>query len=413
MAGSSRGADSIFDINLRTGTVVRAWALMLAIAIIAASAVQAQTFTVLHQFGYGHDGYEPLAGVTLDTAGNLYGTTTFGGSEGTVYKLGRIGSGWVYSKLYGFSGSDGEFPIAKLAIGRDGSLYGTTTAGGKGGSGVAFNLRPPPTRCVAVQCLWQLTVLHSFTYSYEGTSASNLNFDSAGNLFGTTADGGPGGLGTVYKLTPSGGSWTYTMLTNFEGTGAGAPYGGVIPDQNGNVYGTGYDTYPGTVFEVTSSGAVQVLHKFHSSDGLDPFYGLIFGPQGNLYGETAFGGASGEGGTVFELAPSGGGWSFSLLYSFPGIINNGAIGNASLSMDAEGNLYGTTFGNGTYNYGTVFKLTPSPSGWIYTDLHDFTGGDDGCYPWSDVSIDKQGNLYGTASACGQNGFSGTVWEITP
>ena len=121
---------------------------------------------------------------------------------------------------------------------------------------------------------------------------------------------------------------------------------------------------------------------------------------------------NGEGGTVLEVSPSGGSWTFNLLYSFSGVINNGPIGAAALSMDSQGNLYGTTFGNGAYNHGTVFKLSPSENGWIYTDLHDFTGGDDGGAPWSDVVMDSEGNLYGTASGGGVN-YGGTVWEITP
>ena len=206
------------------------------------------------------------------------------------------------------------------------------------------------------------------------------------------------------------------MLTDFAGTGSGTPLAGVVPDQNGNVYGTGYLDIPGTVFEITNAGQFQILHRFDYSDGVDPFYGLIFDPHGNLVGQTMDGGGNGEGGTVFELSPSGGGWTFNLRYSFPGITATENVGFASLGMDAQGNLYGTTVVNGAYGYGTVFKLSPSANGWTYTDLHDFTGGSDGCYPWSDVVMDSQGNLYGTASQCGSVSYpplGGTVWEITP
>jgi uncharacterized repeat protein (TIGR03803 family) len=378
--------------------------------------MQAQTFTVLHSFGgYHGNGAGPYAGVTFDRAGNLYGTTQGGGEndDGEAYKLSRRGSGWVYSNLFSFTISGGYFPAAKISIGPDGSLYTTATSGGANGSGSIIRLRPPATFCATVQCTWDATVLHSFSYSTDGSYPTNsLNFDAAENFYGTTSAGGPAGVGTVYKMTSSQGSWTFSLLSDFADTGAGNPYGGVVPDQDGNLYGAGYASYPGTIFEVTNTGSTQVLHYFDRSDGIDPFYGVVLDNQGNIYGETAFGGMNGEGGTVFELSPSGDSWTFNLLYSFPGVINNGTIGAGALSMDAQGNLYGTTFGNGAYNFGTVFKLSPSENGWIYTDLHDFTGGDDGCAPWSDVVMDSQGNLYGTASSCGA-GTGGTVWEITP
>ncbi|MFZ0311566.1 MAG: choice-of-anchor tandem repeat GloVer-containing protein [Candidatus Korobacteraceae bacterium] len=385
--------------------------------IVFGSQLHAQTFTVLHSFGGNGDGYEPLAGVAIDAAGNLYGTTAFGGNEfGIVYKLSPRNSSWIYSRLFDFTESGGDVPIAKVAIAHDGSLYGSATQGGtgSGASGTVFRLRPSPTFCASVQCPWEATVVHTFSYSYDGGFPGPITFDSAGNIYGTTSAGGVAGIGTVYKLTSSQGSWTFSVLTGFAGTGAGSPYGGVILDQNGNAYGEGYGDYPGTVFEVTSSGDVQILHQFDYNDGIDPFYGMVFDTHGNLYGQTAFGGMEGEGGTMFELSPSGSGWTFNLLYSFAGVINNGTIGAAGVTMDAQGNVYGTTFGNGAHNYGTVYKLTPSDNGWIYTDLYDFTGGDDGCYPWSDVVMDSRGNLYGTASECGQGGLEGgTVWEITP
>ena len=378
----------------------------------------AQTFTVLHTFGNGTDGYEPLSGVTLDAFGNLYGTTTFGGGSGSgiAYKLTPHGSTWTYSVLHHFGGSEGALPIGKLLVGRDGSLYGTATYGGTGQGGTVFNLRPSPSRCGSVQCEWGATVLHNFYPSADGRGPEGLNFDLAGNILGAAPDGGPTGVGTVFKLTRSQNSWNFSLLTDFRGIPAGSVYGGVIADAAGDVFGAGYNTYPGTVFEITGSGQVQILHQFLGGDGLDPFYGLTMDAAGNVFGLTAFGGGRGEGGTVYELSPSGGGWTFNLVYSFRGIVNNGVIGSASLSMDAAGNLYGTTFGNGAYDYGTVFKLTPSENGWIYTDLHDFTGGADGCTPWSDVVIDSRGSLYGTASACGSAPYppsAGTVWEIAP
>ena len=383
--------------------------------IVAATQLHAQTFTVLHSFGTYPDGYEPLAGVTMDSHGNLYGITTFGGenSFGIAFKLAPHGANWVYSKLYDFNATSGYIPVAKLAIGRDGSLYGTATSGGAYEyDGTVFNLRPSPTVCRATACPWQATVIHNFD-GYDGSYPTTMNFDSAGNILGTTFQGGAVGVGVVYRLAPANGSWNFSMLSDFSGSQVSEPNGGVIADQDGNLYGTALGSYPGTVFQLTTSGAVNILHQFGSGGGtgLDPFDGLISDSAGNLYGLTAYEGPRG-GGTVFELSPSGGNWTFNTLYGLTGGIWNGTVGTASLAMDAQGNLYGTTPGNGAHGHGSVFKLTPSQNGWIFTDLYDFTGGDDGCGPWTDVSIDQLGNLYGTASECGQNG-GGTIWEITP
>ena len=378
--------------------------------LLMAALTQAQTFTVLHSFS-GPDGGEPLSGVTLDSHGNLYGTAFFGGSgRGVVYKLTPHGSGWSFMPLHRFTGSDGGDPGAKVLVAPDGSLYGTTTSGGTYNGGVLYVLRPSPSRCPAYPCQWTATVLHNFSPSADGSYPLTINWDAAGNIVGAAPNTGPAGAGSVFKLTRSQGSWTFSVVTGFRGSGVGSVYGGVIADQSGNLYGAGYDRYPGSVFKVGTDGDVQILHQFSYSDGIDPFYGLVLDANGNLYGQAAFGGDGG--GTIYELSPSGGAYSFSLLDLLPGGGFNGAIGSASMTLDSHGNLYGTTVANGAYNYGTVFKLSPSPNGWIYTDIYDFTGGADGCSPWSDVTIDSSGNLYGTTSQCGDN-EGGTVWEITP
>lgn len=401
---------------LKTATMVGA-AGMFTLCLLA-SLAESQTFSVLHSFGEGSDGYEPLSGVTIDVVDNLYGTAMFGGgnSSGIAYKLTRHGSDWTYAVLHHFGGPEGSDPQAKLLLDNNGSLYGTATAGGTWSGGTLFNLRPSPNRCGALQCPWSAAVLHNFAQSSDGASPESINFDFAGNIIGTTPQGGPVNLGTVFRLTRSQGGWEFSVLTGFRGTATGADFGGVVADAEGNVFGAGSSPYPGTVFEITNAGEVEILHRFTSRDGLDPFYGLVMDPAGNLYGQTAFGGPQSNGGTVYELSPNGGSWIFSTAYSFPGAVNDGVIGSASVTMDVHGNIYGTTFANGAYNYGTVFKLTPSENGWIYTDLHDFTGGTDGCYPWSDVVMDSSGNLYGTASGCGASRYpteGGTVWEITP
>jgi uncharacterized repeat protein (TIGR03803 family) len=206
---------------------------------------------------------------------------------------------------------------------------------------------------------------------------SGVIFDSFGNLYGTTQQGGAGdcgsGCGVVYKLAPSGGSWTESVLHYFAGDPDGAlPIAGLIFDQAGNLYGA------------TTSGG------YHG---------------GNCYTEGC--------GTVFQLSPSGGGWAYSLLYTFTesGSRPNGGPA-ASLTMDASGNLYGTTVADGPNGAGSVFKLTHSPSGWTYTSLHDFTAGSDGGNPWSTVTFDANGNMYGMTSTGGTYN-KGVIWQITP
>ena len=175
-------------------------------------------------------------------------------------------------------------------------------------------------------------------------------------------------------------------------------------------------------YELSPSGAgwtQTVLYDFlGGTDGGAPYPGVIFDQSGNLYGATAFGGSRG-GGTIYELSPSGSGWTFTLLYSFAG-SGGGPNGQcfdcpgaySSLTMGGTGNLYGTTLGDGAHGLGMAFELARSGAGWTFTDLHDFTGGSDGGTVWSGLVRDSSGNLYGSASSGGANGF-GVIFEITP
>jgi hypothetical protein len=243
----------------------------------------------------------------------------------------------------------------------------------------------------------------------------DLAIDSGGRMYGTTPSGGIDGRGIVYELTQSGGSWTENIIYSFETSGpvGAAPYSGLILDQAGNLYGTasaageGY----GTVYELTKSGSnwtANALYEFiGQSDGGTPMGGLVFDSRGDLFGTTCFDGNE-YGGTAFELSSTGGSWTFNLLYSFndwPGPLD-------SLTMDAAGNLYGTSNSGGAYGQGSVFKLTYSEGVWNYTTLHDFTGGSDGGNPIGNVILDASGNIYGTASSSGAYS-DGTVWEVTP
>ena len=437
MTSQEQGRVWSFVTSLLASFLTLALASVFTLTIAVPHAAQAQTFNVIHNFSGGQDGATPYTGLTMDKAGNFYGTTYAGGSSklGTVYRLKRSGSSWVADGLYSFLGGadDGAQPLGRVIFGPDGSLFGTASVGGTGqfcsvGCGTVFNLRPQASFCRSVSCPWTETVLYQFGGIPDGGfPTGDLIFDEEGNLYGTNFIGGRDG-GTLYELTPSGKAWTENIIHYFSGSDGLLPFGGVISDKAGNLYGTTQEGglhFRGTVFQFTNSGSGwtgDLLYIFQGeSDGGYPNAGLIFDHAGNLYGTTSAEG-SGGGGTVFELSPSGGGWTYTVLYSFtgnkgvncpnPGNQYGGAGPWGSLAMDGAGNLYGTTLCDGANHAGNVFKLSPSGGGWAYTSLHDFTGGDDGEYPISNVTVDASGNLYGTAAGGGSQGH-GVVWEITP
>ena len=440
MDGNEQSWSLILRTSLQAATAELGLVIVLALTVVLTQSAQAQNYTVLHSFTGGVDGANPWAGLTMDGAGNLYGTTFFGGYSngdcdpggcGAVFKLTHKASGWVFSPLYSFLGdNDGASPQARVTVGPNGILYGTTFSGGGWNGGTVFSLRPPAAACKTALCSWNESVLHSFANFQDGFSPGygDVVFDPEGNLYGTTYQGGSGTCGVgpcgvVYKLTPSNGGWTESVLYNFTGTSSGnGPYAAVIFDQAGNLYGTTSEGGNGgcnglgcgTVFQLTPSGSgwtENVLYAFQNgSDGATPIGGLIFDRSGNLYGATS--GPENGKSTVFELTPSSGNWTFAMLYSLGG--SGGPTG--SLIMDTAGNLYGTALSGGAYGSGSVFKLAPSGGGWTYTSLHDFCAGgppcSDGAQPWGNVILDANGNLYGTASAGGPSNY-GVVWEITP
>ena len=409
------------------------FAFVLTGAFIFASmpAAHAQTFSVLHTFTGGGDGWAPYAGLTIDSAGNLYGTTSeYGaGYSGTVFQIKRKNGAWLFSTLSDFSGNSyGRIPEGRPVFGPGGALYGTTLYGGTGGCtelgcGAVYSLRPPQTFCRSVSCPWG----DSSVYPFPGIGALGNQpelvdpaFDGAGNLYGTTSYGGAGDSGNVFELVRSNGAWTATSIHDFDGSDGYLPQSGVILDPQGNVYGTAFQGGPnnkGSVYQLTNTGSswtFETLYAFpNAADGSNPVGALVRDRAGNLYGSTFVGGVNG-GGTIFELSPSGGGWNFTVLYSITGTGGNpGPL--TALTLDAAGNLYGTNYLAGAFGYGSVFKLTNNHGTWSYTDLHDFTGGSDGSYPISEVVMDANGNLYGTASGGGSlpQCRCGVVWEIAP
>lgn len=427
----------------------RKYSLFVAIMVALTMCSQAQTFQVVHSFTGGLDGSHPQAGLTQDKAGNLYATTTEGGYHGgdcitpgcgAVTKLSQQGSTWVVNPLYAFQGGGGGWlPDAGVIASSRGTLFGTTSAGGAGnggvGYGVVYNLQPPSHDCE--NCAWTETVLYQFAGGSDGwqPTLGNLVVDQAGNIYGTTEDGGSNGCyggfgcGVVFKLTPSAGGWTETVLYSFAGNADGAyPQSGLLLDRSGNIYGTAssggigncnaYIGGCGVVFELTptNSGWTEtVLYSFTGgTDGGVPDGGLTFGAAGILYGTTESGGTGN--GTVFELVsahPGQGAWTLNTIYAFPGPGLPGPT--AGVVLDAAGNLYGTTL-NGPPDYppceGSVFKLSHSYGVWDYSLLHCFTGGSDGGQPYSPVTLGANGNLYGTAYDGGAYG-DGVVWELTP
>jgi len=390
------------------GKVVATFLFGLALAMTTPA--QAQTFSVVHTFTGGSDGGSPLSGFTIDSAGNLYGTASNGGKAGygIVLKLDVNGKETVLHNFAG--GTDGANPEGRLVSDAAGNLYGTTLAGSTSGDGTVFEL-PVKGREI---------ILHRFSGTDGAKPEAGLTMDAKGNLYGTTTAGGANGNGTVFKLEKnSAGKWKEQVLYSFgQGTDGAVPVGGITLDKTGNIYGTtsagGTYTY-GTIFKLThtkSGWTETILHDFqNASDGAVPYAGLVFDSSGNLYGAATEGGNNTNGGgTVFQLTPANGNWNFTVLYSLPGWGISGTFRNVLL--DAAGNLYATTHCDGSYNAGTVYKLTPASGTWTYTSLYVFTGRDDGEYSFSNLVFDKQGNLYGTTNTGGASGY-GVVFKIAP
>jgi uncharacterized repeat protein (TIGR03803 family) len=395
--------------------------ILAAVAALASVGTAQAQVTVLHAFTGGRDGWEPRAGLIGDSAGNLYGTTQMGGSRcwegegcGIVFKLAQKGTETV---LYRFtSDKDGGIFPSGVIEDKAGNLYGTTAEGGTGGApGIVFRLAPDGNE----------TVLYAFHGHNDGSlPTGGVISDSAGNLYGTTQMGGGSGCyadegcGTVFELAPDG---TETVLYSFAGGNDGEyPYAGVIEDKARNLYGMtpngGADGF-GIVFKLSPHGKETVLHTFTGgSDGGYPFAGLIEDDAGNLYGTTETGGNGCDCGVVFKLTPGG---TETVLYAFAG-GSDGAYPEAGLIRDRAGNLYGTTINGGFTGCnkgrgcGTVFKLAPDGTEVV---LYAFDDRKRGGFPQASLMEDKTGNLYGTTLSGGlkrdcYGRGCGTVFRLT-
>ena len=356
------------------------------------------SFKVLYCFQGGTDGASPYAGVVLDSAGNLYGTTYQGGlsGRGVVYKLNTSGQ---ESVLYSFTGgADGSGPYAGVIRDSAGNLYGTTYNGGTANAGVVYRLSPAG----------QETVLYNFTGGADGENPyAGVTFDSAGNLYGTTYYGGAVNGGVLYKLSPSG---QETVLHNFA-PGPGScvsPYAGVIVDKSGNLYGTANSA----VYKVTACGHyTQLADLAWTEVGGVPSAGLTVDSSGNLYGTTD--GAQQDTttlapwGAVYKVSTSG---TLTILHRFRGFSNgkNSNSGkNAGVILDAEGNLYGTSFYGGVG--GMIFKLDTTGQ---ETAIHKFPAAPGGSFPFGGVIRDRAGNIYGTAGDGGATN-QGALYRLDP
>ncbi len=404
--------------SLRGASAALTLAVVLGLGVTTTQLAQAQTFTVLHSFcsqSNCTDGGNPYAGLIQDAAGNLYGTTSLGGAyygsgyygAGTVFELDRSG---VYTVLYSFcsvSGCpDGEGPVATLVLDAQGNLYGTTGAGGGtgcngNGCGTVFK----------VDTSGNETVLYSFNggtadgcFPYGG-----VVLDAAGNLYGTTTYCGSHNYGTVFKVDTSG---TETVLHSFGSGGASPMYSSLLMDAKGDLYGVNSLA----LYKVSSSGTFTVLHTFLKlRDGIDPYGTPAMDRQGNLYGTTERGGRYSDG-TVWKVSPKR---KLTVLHSFRHA--DGIEPRAGVVLDAQGNLYGTTWRGGAHSVdGTVYKLNKKG---VLTVLHSFAYARDGAEPYGNLILDAAGNLYGSAWVGGNyndecQGYRneqgcGTVWKLTP
>jgi uncharacterized repeat protein (TIGR03803 family) len=394
---------------------------ILLLSLVASVSAATDKETTLHGFNILPNGAAPIGNMVSDAAGNLYGVASEGGDYGVIFELSPTKSGsWTETVIHTFTGSpDGSGPAANLIIDSKGNLYGATYRGGTYGNGAVFELSLSGKS-------WRETILHDFDF-YDGAGPNGVTFDSAGNIFGSTQEGGSGycynykntnlGCGTVFELSPqSNGSWKETTLYNFlddDTYGNEAdPIGQLALDTSGNLYGAtrGFSEYQspaGEIFELSPSQSggwtESVPYTFQNSNAGGPA-SLMFS-SGNLYG-TANGGSS-DGAVVFELSPpavSGGSWTETALYSF-GYNTSSGYWPSSLITDGVGNFYGTMQLGGldetscTYYYslgcGTIFELTPNGAGgWNETTLYQFTDGSDGANPQG-IYRDSSGALYTT------------------
>jgi len=352
------------------------------------------SLTILHSFTGGEDGANPFGGLIQASDGNFYGTTSeeLTGGAGTVFRMSSQG---ILTTLYSFTGlEDGSDPTT-LTQASDGNLYGTTFIDGAGGNGTIFRVTTNGT----------LTTLYSFTGNWDGANPLGMLVQARdGKLYGTTAYGGNGDLGTVFRITLGG---AFALIHQFNGTNDGAkPLAGLVQASDGGLYGTAALGGPGgkdygTVFRISTNGAFTRIHAFTGGNGGEhPTGQLARAGDDSLYGTTQFGGLAGYG-SVFRLDTNG---TFVNYHSFTGSGGSGPLGGLVLATD--GNLYGTTVGGGASDDGTAFRMTPVGG---FTLLQSFPTGYSGIAPVTGLTVARNGRLYGTTVGGIQN--RGTIFSI--
>ncbi len=398
---------------------------ILAAAALLMSAAWASTTKVIYSFAGDEDGEYTDTDLVADQAGNLYGTSVQGGDfgGGTIFQLSPSGGGWTHTVLYDFTGgADGGEPYKGVTLDAQGNLYGTAVTGGggacEGGCGVVYKLTKSGSS-------WTQSVIYAFQGGADGYGpGAGVTFDRHGNLYGMTPTGGAYGVGTIYRLKPNaGGTYSFGVVHAFTGgkDGGSGSAGRLIPDQAGNFYGvatTGGAFGSGTAFELTpvqGKWRLKTLYSFKGQpDAGFPYGSLIFDRVGNLYGTTYYDGAN-DLGSVYELSPRATGeWKERVIHNFTG----GTDGNSPISnlvSDAAGNLYGTTSEGGapSCGCGTIFKLTPGGHGtWTESNVYSFQGPPDGAFVYNGMVADRAGNLYG-ATVHGGVDNEGAIYNFIP
>jgi uncharacterized repeat protein (TIGR03803 family) len=385
-------ASSIF--SRRSLFITTGW---LGFCLALAQARGASTLIPLASFN-GTNGANPSGGMAWGPDGNLYGTTSAGGSSGDGVVF-RVSPGGVFTNLSSFDGTNGSAPAADLLRGADGWLYGTAPTGGTNGDGAVFRTDTNGT----------IYPLVSFAGTNGAQPRAALSQDTNGILFGTSLIGGSNGVGVAFKLTTNG---VLSMLTSFNYAAPNpfGPYGGLVTGTDGFLYGTtfqGGSNGFGAVFKLATNGTITDLYAFTGgTDGSNPHASLTPGQDGALYGTTYYGGTNSLG-TIFKVSTNG---AFTPLVSFNG--TNGAYPAASLMLATDGSLYGTTASGGASaqspgtGYGTVFKLATNGG---FTCLFSFNS-TNGANPQAGLAQDAAGNLYGTTTSGGNSG-NGTVFKL--
>jgi uncharacterized repeat protein (TIGR03803 family) len=339
----------------------------------------------------------PAAPLIQGADGSFYGTTSQGGpaNAGTIF---RISSAGVLTVLYAFTGGeDGAYPYGGLVQDVDGSFYGTTSQGGAANAGTIYRLTP----------FGNFGVVYAFTGTTDGASPyAGLLRASDGSFYGTSAGGGVSGAGTIFRVWTDG---TFAVVYAFTGADdGGSPYAGLVQGSDGNFYGTTYaggSSGAGTIFQLTPTGVLTVRYSFTGgADGAYPYAGVVMATDASLFGVASQGAANGQG-SIFRLELNG---TFAVIHSFATDASDGAYPLGGLTQAADGSYFGTTVFGGAANVGTIFQFSPDGA---YSVLYEFTGGDDGGYPYASMMPAADGAYYGTTSSAGSQG-GGTAFRLS-